>query len=62
MTGLSDGEKQEMKGLQDKRKETGGHMTDSERARLSELLTKAGEEKNKPAPAAATAASTAVKK
>jgi len=52
MTGLGDAEKAEMKGLQEKRKSTGGHITDSERTRLSELQGKAGEEKSKPAPAA----------
>ena len=50
MTGLNDNEKAELKGLQEKRKETGGHITDSERTRLSEL-----QGKNKATPAAEAA-------
>jgi hypothetical protein len=52
---LEDKEKEELKGLQDKRKETGGHLTDSERLRLSALMKAAdeGKEKEKP-PAAST--------
>lgn len=34
---LSDNEKQELKALQDERKGSGGHMSDSSRLRLSEL-------------------------
>lgn len=45
MTGLSDNEKQEMKALQDERKATGGHISDSSRIRLSELQKRAGEAK-----------------
>lgn len=42
---LSDNEKQEMKALQDERKATGGHMSDSSRTRLSALQNRAGEVK-----------------
>jgi hypothetical protein len=44
---LSDSEKQELKALQDERKVTGGHMSDSARLRLSTLQNRAAEEKNK---------------
>ena len=50
MAGLNESEKKEMEGLQKQRKDTGGHLTDSERTRLSELQGKAG----KPAAAVTT--------
>lgn len=37
---LSDSEQEELKALQDERKATEGHMSDSRRIRLSELLNK----------------------
>lgn len=43
--GLSKGEQEELKALQTARKESGGHITDSERARLSELQAKVPEAK-----------------
>jgi hypothetical protein len=49
---LSDNEKQELKALQDERKATGGHMSDSSRLRLSEL-------QNREKPGALTGGSTA---
>jgi hypothetical protein len=49
---LSKDEQEELKKLQTARKETEGHLTDSERARLSELQAKA----EPPAAAKATGA------
>lgn len=46
---LSEADKARMKELQDKRKETGGHITDSERLELTGLMQKeaAGKEQAK---------------
>lgn len=52
--GISDNEKEEMKALQDERKATGGHMSDSARLRLSELQNRI--EKNKATTTTAAAA------
>lgn len=50
---LSKEEQDELKALQEERKESGGHITDSQRARLSELQAKEEPEpKAKAAPAA----------
>lgn len=49
---LSKNEQEEMKALQDERKATGGHISDSARTRLSELQNRAAEtkESDKPEP------------
>lgn len=65
MTGLSDNEKQEMKALQDERKATGGHMSDSSRIRLSELQNRevaAKDEKKETAALAGGGTTTVFKK
>lgn len=53
---LTKDEQQEMKALQDERKATGGHMTDSARTRLSELQNRGAEIKEEKAEAKAAAA------
>ena len=54
---LSKNEQDEMKALQDERKATGGHMSDSSRIRLSQLQNRAAELKDEKKESAAASAS-----